>query len=83
MQSSFGRSVGCLSEVSTAVLTWISYKWISLKIQSEDARVFDRYRLKDYADCLRETDCVFLGAALSLTELSTKLTGLSLTDTTG
>jgi len=38
--------------VSTAVLSWINYKWIPLKIQSVDARVFDRYRLKDYADCL-------------------------------
>ena len=33
-------------------LSWINYKWITLKIQSVDARVFDHYRLWDYADCL-------------------------------
>ena len=52
MQSFLGRSVGYLSEVSNAVLSWINYKWIPLKIQSMDARVFDPYRIKDYADCL-------------------------------
>ena len=33
-------------------LSWINYEWITLKIQSVDARVFDHYRLWDYADCL-------------------------------
>jgi len=32
MQSFFGRSSGFLSEVSLAVLTWINYKWVPLKI---------------------------------------------------
>jgi len=39
--------------------------------------------LKTTQTACGETDCVFLGAALSLTELSTKRTGLALTNTTG
>ena len=48
----FGRSVGWISEVFNSFVTFLDARWIPIKIQSLDPRVFDRFRLQDYADCL-------------------------------
>jgi hypothetical protein len=52
LQSFFGRSIGWISEVFNAVVQWIVVKWVPLKIQTLDTRVFNRWRLQDYANCL-------------------------------
>ena len=52
LQSFFGRSVGWISEVFNAVVMWLKLKWFGTKIDKLDSRVFNRWRLQDYADCL-------------------------------
>ena len=51
-QRFWGRSVGWQSEVFNSVLDFVSTQWVPLKIQSLDTRVFNRWRLQDYADKL-------------------------------
>ena len=52
LQSFFGRSEGWISLVFNAVVTFIAAVWVSIKIQRLDERVFNRFRLQDYAKCL-------------------------------
>ena len=52
LQSFFGRSEGWISLVFNAVVTFIAAVWVPIKIQRLDERVFNRFRLQDYAKCL-------------------------------
>jgi hypothetical protein len=52
LQHFFGRSSGWISGVFNAVLSFLAATWIPLKIHRLDQRVFHRWRLQDYTDCL-------------------------------
>lgn len=52
LQGFFGRSTGWISSVFNAVVAFIAKEWIPRKVQRLDTRVFNKWRLRDYADRL-------------------------------